>query len=320
VSRHLVAPTAHGSGATELRERLAEKLRAGELFWLDLHDPGAADIDLLRDLFGFHPLAIKDSEHFGQRPKVEDFDDFAFLVVYGWSPDEHGLVEVHCFYAERYLVTVHRDASPTLEALREKLERDPAGFPDSSLLLHKVIDHLVDDLFPAVEQLNEDLDVIEERMFAAPHREQLEDIFRMKHRLIRFRRVVVPQRDLVGRLGGDGLELPGMTSEAERYFRDVYDHLVRLAEEVEVGRELTNTAIDAYVSTSSNRLNATTKQLTVIATIFLPLSFLTGFFGQNFDWMVDHVDSWQMFVALGLGLEVVTLIALLALFRLRGWF
>jgi magnesium transporter len=320
VSSHLVAPTAHGSGATELRERLAEKLHAGELFWLDLHDPSPADIDLLRDPFGFHQLAIEDSEHFGQRPKVEDFDDFAFLVVYGWSPDEDGLVEVHCFYAERSLVTVHRDASPTLDALREKLERDPAGFPANPLLLHKVIDHLVDDLFPAVEQLNEDLDVIEERMFAAPRREQLEDIFRMKHRLAQFRRVVVPQRDLVGRLSGDGLELPGMTSEAERYFRHVYDHLVRLAEEVEVGRERTNAATDAYVSTSSNRLNATTKQLTVIATIFLPLSFLTGFFGQNFAWMVDHVDSWQMFVALGLGLEVVTLIALLAFFRLRGWF
>ena len=142
----------------------------------------------------------------------------------------------------------------------------------------------------------------------------------MKRRLVRLRRVVVPQRDLLGRMVGGGVELPGMTSEAERYFRDVYDHLVRLGEAMDGDRELMNAAIDAYLSTASNRLNVTTKQLAVIATIFLPLTFVTGFFGQNFGWMVDHVDSWQMFVVLGLGLEVLTLIALLALFRLRGWF
>ena len=157
-------------------------------------------------------------------------------------------------------------------------------------------------------------------MFAAPKREHLEDIFIMKRRLVRLRRVVVPQRDLLGRIVGGGTELPAMTPETERYFRDVYDHLVRLSEEIDGDRELMNSGIDAYLSTASNRLNVTIKQLTVIATIFLPLTFLTGFFGQNFTWMVDHVDSWQMFVGLGLGLELVTVVALLVLFRLRGWF
>jgi magnesium transporter len=301
-------------------ETVAERLRSGGQFWLDIEDPDDAAMAMLRDTFGFHRLAVEDSEQFGQRPKIDDYDDFALLVVYGWSPDDDGLVEVHCFYGEHYLVTVHRDASPTLDDLRERLGRDPANLPAGPLLLHKVIDHLVDDLFPAVEQLNEELDVIEERMFEAPRREQVEDVFLMKRRLARLRRVVVPQRDLVGRLSGDGLELQGMTLEAERYFRDVYDHLVRLTEEVDVGRELTNTAVDAYLSTSSNRLNVTTKQLTVIATIFLPLSFLTGFFGQNFAWMVGEVSSWQAFVFLGLGLELLTVVALLILFRVRGWF
>ena len=111
-----------------------------------------------------------------------------------------------------------------------------------------------------------------------------------------------------------------MTNEAERYFRDVYDHLVRLTEEIDGGRELTSSAIDAYLSTSSNRLNVTTKQLTVIATIFLPLSFITGFFGQNFGWMVGEVSSWQAFVLLGIGLELLMVVALLTVFRKRGWF
>jgi magnesium transporter len=225
---------------------------------------------------------------------------------------------VHCFYSERFLVTVRRDEAPALDALRVRFERDPKLFPQGALLLYEVIDRLVDDFFPALEQFDDRLDLIEEHMFAKP--EHLEDIFKMKRRLVRLRRVIAPQRDLLGRIVGGGIELPGMTPETERYFRDVYDHLVRLGEALDGNRELMNAAIDAYLSTASNRLNVTTKQLAVIATIFLPLTFVTGFFGQNFGWMVEHVDSWQMFVGLGLGLEAVTLIALLVVFRLRGWF
>ena len=320
MSSHLVAPTAHGSEVSQLRGLLDEKLRRDEFFWLDLHGPSAEDIELLRDPFGFHPLAVEDSEHFGQRPKAEDYEDFVFLVVYGWSPDEDGLVEVHCFISERFLVTVRRDDAPSLDALRARFERDLDRFPQGALALHEVIDSLVDDFFPVLEQLDDRLDLIEEHIFASPKPEHLEDIFAMKRRLVRLRRVVAPQRDLLGRIAGGAVELPGMTTDTERYFRDVYDHLVRLGEAIDGIREMMNAAIDAYLSTSSNRLNVTTKQLAVIATIFLPLTFVTGFFGQNFGWMVDHVSSWQMFVALGLGLEVVTLIALLVLFRLRGWY
>jgi len=171
-----------------------------------------------------------------------------------------------------------------------------------------------------LEQLDDRLELIEEHMFSSPKPEHLEDIFGMKRRLVRLRRVVAPQRDLFGRIASGGVVVPAMTTDAERYFRDVYDHMVRLSEAIDGDREMMNAAIDAYLSTASNRLNVTTKQLAVIATIFLPLTFVTGFFGQNFGWMVDHVSSWEMFVLLGLGLELVTLIVLLALFRLRGWF
>ena len=301
-------------------ESIAERLGSSECFWLDIFEPGEEDLALLRETFGFHALAVEDSEQFGQRPKVEGYDDFVFLVVYGWAPDEDGLVEVHCFYTERYLVTVHRDASPTLDSLRKKLKRERARFPEGPLLLHGVIDRLVDDFLPVLEGLGDDLDAIEERVFAEPKHEQLEDIFRMKRRLARLRRVLAPERELLARVTGGANELPGMTVEAERHFRDVYDQLVRLAEEIDGDRELANSAIDAYLSTASNRLNVTTKQLTVIATIFLPLSFLTGFFGQNFDWMVGEVSSWQAFVLFGIGLEVLLVIGLVVLFRVRGWF
>lgn len=301
-------------------QSIAERLQSGECFWLDMLEPREDDLVLLRQTFGFHELAVEDSEHFDQRPKIEDYEDFVFLVFYGPSPDEDGLVEVHCFYSERYLVTVRRDDSPTLDALRARFEQDRTLFPRAPRLLYEVLDRLVDDFFPVLDQLDNRLDLIEEHMFFSPKPEHLEDIFRMKSRLVRLRRIVAPQRDVLARLTGAGSELPGVTVEDERYFRDVYDHLVRLAEEIDGDRELANSAIDAYLSTASNRLNATTKQLTVIATIFLPLSFVTGFFGQNFGWMVEHVDSWQAFAVLGLGLEILAVIALLVLFRVRGWF
>ncbi len=320
MSPYLVAPTGSRSEAAGIRESVAGLLGARQCFWLDLYDPTPEDLDLLRDPFGFHPLAIEDSEAFGQRPKVEDYEDFVFLVAYGASPDEDGLVEVHCFYSEHYLVTVRRDDSPELDALRARFERDLSLLPRGPRLLYEVLDRLVDGFFPVLEHLEGRLDLIEDHMFASPKPEHLEDIFKMKRRLVRLRKVVSPQRDMLARLTGAGAELPGLTVEDERYFRDVYDHLARLVEAIDGNRELMNATIDAYLSTSSNRLNVTTKQLTVIATIFLPLSFVTGFFGQNFAWMVGEVASWQAFVLFGIGLEVLTVIGLLVFFRLRGWF
>ncbi len=318
MSGRLVARS--GAVTDAMRDAVVERVASDEPFWLDLERPSHEDFALLREVFGIHPLAVEQSETFGQRPKVDDYEDFVFLVVYGWSTEEDGLVEVHCFYSERYLVTVHRDPSQTLEGLTAKLERESGHFPGAPLLLYEVVDRLVDDFFPVLEGLDESLDLLEERVFESPQAEQLEEIFARKRQLVRLRRVVAPQRDVLARLVVGGVELPGMTRESERYFRDVYDHLIRLTEEIDGDRERANSAIDAYLSTASNRLNVTTKQLTVIATIFLPLSFLTGFFGQNFGWMVGEVSGWQAFALLGIGLELLTVVGLVVLFRLRGWF
>ena len=310
--------TRAASVAPVTRDAVAERLRSGESLWVDIQAPDADDLALLRETFEFHPLAIARSEQFEQRPTADEFDEFLYLVVYGWSPDEDGLVEVHCFYAEQYVVTVHRDPSPTLDDLATRLERDSEHFPAPPMLLYRVIDDLVEDIFPALQQLDERLDAIEERIFAAPSNQQLQDIFLAKRQLVRLRRVVAPQRDLLGRLVSGAVELPGSTREIERYFRDLYDHLVHLTEEIDGDRELASSAIDAYLSTASNRLTGTTKQLTLIATIFLPLSFLTGFFGQNFGWMVGELSSWQAFVLFALVLEAVTVGALVLLFRRWG--
>ena len=319
MTAHLVDRS--GSATLTLdRSTVEQQLRGGEFFWLDLEHPDAGDLRLLQDLFGFHPLALEDSLHFGQRPKLEEYDDFVFLVVYGWAPDEDGLVEVHCYYTERFLVTVRRDEAPAFAAVREQSERTLARVDDAILVLHHVVDGLVDSFFPVLDRFAERLEVIEEEMLERPGGRTIEDILTMRRRLALLRKTVGPQRELFGRLAGGVAELPGMSTEAERYFRDVYDHVFRLGEMIDAQRELITAVIDVYLSAASNRLGSVTKQLTLIATIFLPLTFITGFFGQNFGWMVEHVDSWAAFAALGLGLQVATIALILVYFRRQGWF
>jgi magnesium transporter len=131
---------------------------------------------------------------------------------------------------------------------------------------------------------------------------------------------VSPQRDTFARLMGGIAELPGLEESDERYFRDIYDHLIRISDLIDSYRDLLTGAMDVYLSTVSNRLNAVMKQLTIIATVFLPLSWLTGFFGQNFGFMVEHVGRWETFVGLGVGSELLVLAALLLFFKRRGWF
>jgi len=142
----------------------------------------------------------------------------------------------------------------------------------------------------------------------------------MKRLLVGMRKAVTPQRDAFASLMGGLTELPGLAKEDERYFRDVYDHLIRISDLIDSYRDLLTSAMDVYLSTVSNRLNGVMKQLAVIATIFLPLSWLTGFFGQNFGWLVGRIGRWETFVGVGVGTEVVALIILLAFFKRRGWF
>jgi magnesium transporter len=288
--------------------------------WIDLHRPKPAELEVLRDAFGFHPLAIEDSLHFGQRPKFEDYDSFVFIVLYGHAPDRDGLVEVHVYYSERFLVTIRRDASPGLDALHALYREGRRTPADPIVMLHRIADALTDSFFPALNQFDDRLDLIEDELLLRPREHHLRDVFTMKRRIARVRRVLAPQRDLVGRIASGSLDLPGMTPEAERYFRDVYDHLIRLNELIETSRDLMTSAIDVYLSASSNRMNTVMKQLTVIASIFLPLTFVTGFFGQNFPWMVDHVGGVWWFLGLGLGAQLLTIAVLVAYFRRRGWF
>jgi magnesium transporter len=302
------------------REAVEKLLASGEFFWLDLYKPGTGDFEILREVFHFHPLAVEDSEHFSQRAKIDDYDDFVFIVVYGAVPDDDRLVEVHCFYSERFLVTVHLDDAPAFAEIRRRYQERKKGIDHPSLLLYRIIDGLVDSFFPILATFDDRIDELENAIFLKADDRQLQEIFGMKRLLVGMRKAITPQRDTFASLLGGIAELPGFDQEDERYFRDIYDHLIRISDLIDSYRDLLTGAMDVYLSTVSNRLNSVMKQLAVIATIFLPLSWLTGFFGQNFGFEVRHIAGWPAFVGLGIGLELMALAVLVIYFKRRRWF
>ena len=310
-----------GSERVHFDRATVEGLLAGAgFFWLDLDRPVTADFEILRDVFRFHPLAVEDSEHFNQRAKLDDYDNFIFIVVYGASDDGDRLVEVHCFYSERFLVTVHHDDCPAFSEIRRRYQTRDNAIDQPSQLLYRVVDGLVDSFFPILGSFDNRIDEMEDQIFVRPSDQQLLEIFRMKRLLVGMRKAVTPQRDTFASLMGRIADLPGLDEEDERYFRDVYDHLIRISDLIDSYRDLLTGAMDVYLSTVSNRLNSVMKQLAVIATIFLPLTFITGFFGQNFGWLVSHIGGGGSFLVLGIGTEIAVLAVLLAYFKRRGWF
>jgi magnesium transporter len=300
---------------------IRDQLERDHFFWLDLTAPGPEDLAQLRELFGFHPLALEDSEQFGQRPKLDDYGDYVFLVFYGaWRhrpQDPEPLREVHLFISGKYLVTLHRDPLPPLDQQREQLHG--RVLHSEQFLLYRVLDTLVDSFFPLLSDMDDEIDDLEAAVLAQPDEHQLERLFALKRELVAMRKVVTPQRDLFMSSVDQIAELPGFQLDERDYFRDIYDHLIRISDLIDSYRDLLSGATDLYLSTVSNRQNDVMKQLTVIATIFLPLAFITGFFGQNFGLMIRDISHPWAFWVLGVGSMLATVLCLLVFFRRKKW-
>jgi magnesium transporter len=312
-----------GSSAPADQQSVEDALKDGKLAWLDVAGVDAELLGWLRDIFTVHPLAVQDVSEFGQRPKLEDYGDTSYLVSYAARSATEDLIEVHCFYSERFLITIRREQCGALDALRKRLGQPggqlPSGRPVRLVLLHHVLDSMVDSFFPVLSDFDDRIDQLQEQIFAKPSEDQLAQLFAMQRWLIGVRKLVTPERDILGTLVSGMTEIPGMDAEGMPYLRDLYDHLIRISDLVDSYRDLLSNAMDAYLSMVSNRLNEVMKQLTIIATVFLPLSFLTGFFGQNFAWLVSQLGGLPTFIVVGVGTELVAVVALYWLFRRRGW-
>jgi magnesium transporter len=299
------------------RPNIELALADGKLLWLDLEGIDDEVLTLLREVFKIHPLAIEDAMEFDQRPKIEDYDDFVSIVAFGARGLDEPLLEVHCFYAEHFLVSVHRHPAAAIDSACATLAR---LHTDRRLVaVYRLLDALVDSMFPFLTAMDDRIEELQDQIFAGPKESQLAALFEAKRQLVHMRKVVFPQRDMVATMMGSVVHIPGMTAETERYIRDLYDHLIRIGDMVDSYRDLLGGSLDAYMSMVSNRLNDVMKQLTIIATVFLPLTFLTGFFGQNLGWLVNRVGSLTAFLIFGVGTEVLAVAGLLLMFRRRGW-
>ncbi len=305
---------------------LSEILTEDRAFvWLDVTDPQPEDLALLQREFSLHPLAIEDAVQAHQRPKIETYGDggYWFIVVHPVTLVNNALVvhEVALFAGAKFLVTVrHAPTYPIHEIERRWLAHPEGSHHDGSILLYTILDTVVDGYFPVADWFEENFDDIEASLFAARplQNDLLLRIFTMKKEAQQFRRAAVPMRDILAPIvRGD---LPLSSDSQAAYFRDVYDHAIRVIDQVDATRDLANSALDVQLSVTANRQNEVSKQLAIIATIFLPLTFITGFFGQNFSFLVDHLMGPAVFWGLGIGSELVSIALLVVFFKRRGWF
>jgi magnesium transporter len=307
-------------------EAIDQAVAAGTFFWLDLdlHDPGPDDdvSSLLINTFHFHPVAVEAADKFGQRARIDDYDDFVHIITFGMSDDAKNVAEVHCFITEHFIISLHRGDCSVLGTVLSRIgthhSSDVAA--PQVVVFYLIMDTLVDSFFPVLSDFDDAIDDLESAILKNPTEEQLGRLFEMKREIMTIRKVVTPQRDMISSLNGGMVEIPGMTDQGTAYFRNLYDHLIRISDLVDGYRDLVGGAMDTHLSMVSNRLNVVMKQLAIIATIFLPLGFLTGFFGQNFSWPITHIMSGPgSWIFLGLGSELVAIVLLLVLFKRRGW-
>ncbi|HEY43428.1 MAG TPA: magnesium/cobalt transporter CorA [Anaerolineae bacterium] len=295
-------------------EQLVSALQdADGLLWVDLFkEPIEVCAPLLRETFGFHPLAVEDALEETHVPKVDDWGQYIYAVLHSVTFDQEKdeLVqtqELDVFLGKNYLVTYRTQPILAVDRVWSACERDERYLQKGvARLLYKVVDEVVADYLPVVEEMDEAIDNIEDHVFDHPTPAMLEDIFALKRALLHLRRTLMPQREVLNKLArGDY----AVVDPADRvFFRDVYDHLVRLHDITEGLRDLVGGALDTYLSVVSNRMNEVMKVLTVITTMFMPISFLSGFFGMNFFQPVLDLPVWTGPVAFAVMLAAVLMI------------
>jgi magnesium transporter len=289
-------------------------------FWVDITQPGPAEARVLREELGLHELAIEDALSVVHQPKVESYPGFLYLVLHGidFEASRHAFAthDVDFFLGRNYLVTVQDGRSRSIRRIAEICPRSEHVLLEGpAALMHRIVDLMVDNYRPEVDQLDDWIDDIEKQIFDGPSL-HVRDILDLKRDVISLRRVTVPQRDVVGRLARR--EFAEIDQSVAYRFRDVYDHLVRIADEAMVFNDRITGLLDAHLSATSNRLNEVVKVLTVITTVFGPLTVLSGLFGMNVHLpMLPGGEGLQFWWIIGLMCTAIG--GMLGVFRWMKW-
>jgi len=306
-------------------DRIAGHRTQDEFFWLDLQSPSPSELDALQSPLGLHPVALEDTREFGQRPKVDVYADFVLIVYFTARPsdDPDRVVEpaeVHVYVSGNWIVTVRQVALPVLERLHDELA--PAGTHDEDYLVYRILDGMTDAFYPAIGRLEERIDALEAEVLERPQRDVLRRVYRVKQEVHELERVIAGQRDQFATASAAILDLAGLSRGTKEYLRDVGDHLSQIGGELQRQTEDLTALTGIYFNASAERVNRTATRLSVVATFFVVWTLVTGFFGQNFRWLVDSVESRTDFLVFGIGGLVVPTVALgVVLWRKRrDWF
>jgi len=277
----------HEGGSTQQVDRVDPawiKPGSGVSVWVDLDQPTPDEAKVLGDVFHFHELAIEDALSELHHPKIESYGDYLYLILHGidFQESEHcfSTKDIDFFLGTQFLVTVHPGVSRSIGKVGAFCSRDSRVLGEGpGMLLYRIVDTMVDNYRPEVDKLSETLDELEEEVFERPNTQLARRILNFKKDISSLRQVVLPERDAVGRLARR--EFPLITEQLAYGFRDVHDHLVRLSDEAMFFQDRITSILDAHLSAVSNQLNQVMKVLTIIATLFMPLTVLTGVYGMN---------------------------------------
>lgn len=317
-------PTEQATGLLMAAREPHEKEGAGAagepppIVWIDVSNPGDAEAAYLRDELKLHPLAVEDCVRGRQRPKVDRYTGYYFVVFYAASFNvERGrmaLNEVHLFLGERFLITVHDHRVAEVGEIIARWRATPHLFEDVGALAHALLDALVDDYFPVLEHVTDEADRLE-RHLVEQEGFDVQRVFRLRHELMLFRRVVSPERDVLSSMLRR--DLPFLRPELLPYFQDVYDHAIRVVEEIDSQRELLASVLEAHRAESANVLNQTVRMLTGWSIILMSVTLIAGIYGMNFEVMPELGWRWGYPFAIGLMLAVG--FAISRYFHRRGW-
>jgi magnesium transporter len=286
-------------------------------YWIDFDQPTDEEIKVLDHTLHFHPLAIEDCIHKLQRPKLDYYEDYSFFVTHSLDKNEIEKEEINFFLGRNYIVSFHHLESKEIKEVWQRLRGSKKlNKWDHYLVMYHIIDKLVDNYFPIVYRLEETLDQIENNTTEMTMEELLEQLFDTRHYLLKLRHTVTPMRDLVYRMLNSH-RLIGIKQKQE-YFSDIHDHLLKLTEIIDANRELTNDIRDSYLSLNSHQTNRIMRVLTVITTIFMPLTFIAGVYGMNFENMPELTWNFGYFSILFIMLSIG--IGMFMWFKNKGWF
>src|SRR5215208_8129406 len=308
-----------GFTAEDLPELLKD---LSAVIWVDMESPGEVDERVLLDVFHFHPLTVEDCRENRHYPKIEEFDGYLYFIVHGVRADisleRFNTIELDGFLGPNYVITYHHEIFRSINNVKQQLRTTPvACHRGTAFLLHQILDQVVDYYSPVLDDFDERIDRLEDDIFTLkrPNNQILAEVMDLKRSVLRLRRISGKQMDILHRMSRGEFSL--ITEEMRPFYRDVYDHLVRVVDLAESYSDLISGSLEAYLSVVSNRLNEIMKVLTIFSVIMLPLTFIAGIYGMNFDNMPELHSRFGYYAVWAI--MIVVAVGMLLFFKKRGW-